>query len=510
MKPTVTCWLPLILMLLACSKEKNDSGELDLVGKRTSTANPSNASKSSWPKARVYNTFAVDLIQDLVFRYQRDGWTLTTPRAHVNLDKLRKGGLGFVLSAIPLSPEVTAQRDLDRALSAMDALVTDAGGQLEMVTSFEEAKRVSGEGRIPMGLMMEGADPLIKDPDRLVDLKKRGLALVGLVGGRNNGFADAAVSPRDPGGLTEKGRLFVETCRDAGILVDLTHASPATFWDTLAKLSGRVVVSHTAARALMDHPRNLNDLQMIALSRYGGVMGLIFNPEFLKMSGSASIDDVVEHIMYIKAIGAIDALALGTDYGGIHPPRGLEDVSRLPRLAEALQAQGLSVGEIEGIFGDNVARLFEETSRKYGEVRLTEDEILRPVTAECESVIGEFSGSLPASCDRFVRASGAVIPPASKLKVRIRDMAMTTVQLELFGEPGVPWQAEGQNLEGKILFHRFVKLDDEGKGTMSLPQNRNLTRMFFSPTRASALREVVVWGRPPDPPAPRRTEKRPR
>ena len=102
------------------------------------------------------------------------------------------------------------------------------------------------------------------------------------------------------------------------------------------------------------------------------------------------------------------------------------------------------------------------------------------------------------SCDRYLRNPGAVIPPASKLKVRVRDMAMTPVTLELFGEPDVPWQVEGQNLEGKILFHRFVKLDETGVGSMSLPQNRNLTRMFFSPTRASALREVAVWGHKPE------------
>jgi hypothetical protein len=176
----------------------------------------------------------------------------------------------------------------------------------------------------------------------------------------------------------------------------------------------------------------------------------------------------------------------------------LEDVSRLLNLSEALEIQGLSVSEIKGVLGENAARLFEETSRQYGEVKLTEDEILRPVTADCESVIGEFDGSLAISCDRYLRKPGALIPPASKLKVRIRDMAMTPVTLELFGEPEVPWQVEGQNLEGKILFHRFVKLDHTGNGSMSLPQDRNLTRMFFSPTRASALREVVVWGRKPE------------
>ena len=74
-------------------------------------------------------------------------------------------------------------------------------------------------------------------------------------------------------------------------------------------------------------------------------------------------------------------------------------------------------------------------------------------------------------------------------------MTLEPVQLELFGVPGTPWQVEGQNLEGKVLFNRIVALDDDGRGVLLLPSGRNLARLFFTPTRPSALREAVVWGR---------------
>jgi membrane dipeptidase len=442
--------------------------------------------------------FTVDLIQDLVFRKRRDGWSLTSPGAHVNVDKLRRGGVDLVLSAIPLEPGKPAKRSLESGLKTMEALVTETGGRVELVNGFQAARAAAKSGKTAMMLLMEGADVFQSQPELLLDLKRRGLAVVGILGGRNNAFADTAVSPRDPGGLTTKGRAFLSTLRDAGIAVDLTHASRRAFWDALVAQSGALMVSHTAARALMDHPRNLNDVQIIALTRYGGIMGLLFNPEFLSPTQGGSMEDVIRHIMHVKAIGAIGALALGTDYGGIRPPRGLDDVSQLPRLRQALGRQGLSGEEVAGLFGENAARFFAELTRSFGAVKHREDQILRPIAIECDVVMGESEGLAAPACNGYLTDSGAAIPPASRHRVRLKDMALNPVTLEIFGESSVPWQVEGQNLEGKILFHRIMQLDDQGSGSISLPYDRNLTRIFFSPTRKSALKEVVVWGRRPD------------
>ncbi|MCP4680679.1 MAG: amidohydrolase family protein [Deltaproteobacteria bacterium] len=453
-------------------------------------------SKPSVPKDVSKKVLVVDLIEDLVFRKERDGWTLTTPEAHVNVEKLKTGGVDLFVSAIPGTTGERAWQFLERALKMNDKLVAGAGGTVKLVSSFKAAREARTRGIIPMLVLLEGADVLVGRLDRLPDLRRRGLAIVGLVSGRNNAFAHAWSTSDSRSGLTEKGRELLEACRDNDIVVDLTHASQKTFWDVLVEQAGMVVISHTAVRTLRDHGRNLDDLQILALARYGGVMGLVFNPDFLKPgeSATATLDDVVEHVMYVRAIGAVGAIALGTDYGGVRPPAGLEDVSRLPVLKEALKRQGLGDSEIAAIMGGNAVRLFEEVERERGAVRLTRDEILRPVALECDAVVGEYDGYPGLVCDKQLLDRGPTLPPASRQKIRLKDMSLSPVRLELFGEPGTPWQIEGQNLAGKILFTRVVALDGNGTGELSLPSRRNLTRLFCSPTRSSHLREAVVWG----------------
>jgi hypothetical protein len=316
------------------------------------------------------------------------------------------------------------------------------------------------------------------------------------VSNRSNRFADTAISAAEEGGLTPSGLEFLRICRDLGLVVDLTHASPDTFWDVLKVQAGTALVSHTAARALRDHPRNLNDLQIVALRRYGGLMGLVFNPDFLRSGteGRASLDDVVAHIMHVKRLGSIESLALGTDFNGIHPPVGLADISKLPALQQALKQQGLTDGEIDGFMGGNARRILEESERSHGSVKFVEDEILRPIDIECDVVIGEHEGTASLACNKYLLDNGPVLPPQSRHKTRIRDMTRRPARLELFGEPSTPWQVEGQNLAGRTLFNRIVALDEAGRGQLSLPADRNLTRLFCSPTRTSSLHEIVVWG----------------
>jgi hypothetical protein len=168
----------------------------------------------------------------------------------------------------------------------------------------------------------------------------------------------------------------------------------------------------------------------------------------------------------------------------------------LDRLFDALIEHGLNGDEVKGIAGLNATRFFDEIHREFGAVAHTEDEMLRPIAVECDSISGESSGVPGAVCDHFVLRQGVTLPPTSRQRIRLKDVVSVPKTLEIFGEPDVPWQVEGQNLAGKILFHRFVQLDGRGVGTMSLPQNRGLTRLFLSPTRKSELKETVVWGRP--------------
>jgi len=385
-----------------------------------------------------------------------------------------------------------------------DELVAAVGPQRFYITSdtngwlLDEARAARAKGVIPFVLMAEGADGLVgAPPERLAELRRRGLLVVGITGPQGNAFADSGASPRsEGGGLTEKGAGLVASCRDDGVLVDLTHASPAAFWDVIVEQGSLAAVTHTAARALREHSRNLDDLQIIALSRSGGVMGLVFNPELIKPEQpETGVADLMDHVAHVRRLGALDALALGTDYGGIRPPGGLEDVSTLPRVTEALLAAGLSRDEVLGVLGGNAAALLEAVEARQGAAEAGREEPLRPIMVECEAVIGESEGAALRACDGYVVAPGPTLGPATRQRLRLVEVARTPVKVEIFGEAGTPWQVEAQDLGGKVLMRRVVALDRDGVGSLPLPSERGLVRVFLSPTRRSVLREAVVWGR---------------
>lgn len=475
--------------------------KLDLVGTRAAPSpGPERPAPSGTPWIGAHReALVVDLIQDFVFRKRRDGWTLSTPAAHTSLDRQAAGGIDLVLAALPggASPDPAAALEAD--LADMEALVADSGGRAAIVRGLAAARAAREEGALPILLLLEGADAVpARDPSpALARLRERGVFAVGIVGERGNAFADSAASPGDPGGLTDRGAALVRACREKGMLVDLTHASRRAFWDALAGENAIVSVTHTAARSLREHARNLDDLQILALSRSGGVMGLVFNPDFLRAGdpAGASVDDVVAHASHVRRLGALSALALGTDFGGIVPPAGLADVSALPSLTERLWREGFAREEIDGILGGNALRVLEAVEAGQGAAESSAREPVRPIGAECDSVSGDHAGEPAGACDGTVLSGGPRLAASSVLRVRLREMAYSPKSIELFGEAGTPWQVEGQDLDGRVLLRRIVALGADGRGELPLPKDRNLTRLFLSPTRESALREAVVWGR---------------
>jgi len=473
--------------------------ELDLVGAADSSGAKKEAAAPAANAPAVHaSAFVVDLIQDFVFRKRRDGWTLLSPEAHTSLARERAGGVDLVLAALPGGASAEP-RALEDDLAQMEALVRETGGKAAIAKSLAEARSLRDKGALPIMLLLEGADAiaggdLAAELDRLAG---RGVAAVGIVGERANAFADPASSPGDPGGLTARGAELVRLCREKGLLADLTHASPQAFWDALVRENTLVAVTHTAAAALRDHPRNLTDLQILGLARGGGVMGLIFNPDFLKAGdpAAATLDDVVAHAGHVKKLGALPALALGTDFGGVNPPAGLEHAGKLPALTARLVEEGWTAEEISAALGGNAVRALEAAEAGQGAAEASQRTAFRPVPLECDAVSGEFSGELATACDGAVLAAGPKLAASSAQRLRLKDARLTPVKLELFGEPGTPWQIEAQDLSGKVLVRRIVALDGAGRGELPLPEKRNLARLFVSPTRASVLNEAVVWGR---------------
>ncbi len=183
-----------------------------------------------------------------------------------------------------------------------------------------------------------------------------------------NGKPGCAAKPDMENGLKETGIAFVEEMERLGILVDISHLNDAGIWDVFRYVKGPVIASHSNARSLCPQLRNLTDDMIRTIGEKGGVIGVNFFAGFLnqsktldrKMELSASAEDIVRHMEYLKQVGGIDCVGLGTDFDGISGYVEVEHAGKMEILANAMSRHGFSVGEIEKIMGENVLRVFRE------------------------------------------------------------------------------------------------------------------------------------------------------
>lgn len=164
----------------------------------------------------------------------------------------------------------------------------------------------------------------------------------------------------DQNGLTEFGIEFVKECERLGIIIDVSHLSDAGFYDVLKYTSQPFVASHSNARGLCDHARNMNDDMIIQLAKRGGVMGINFAADFLDEHDHMSrVSSMVKHIEYIRDLAGIDCIGLGSDFDGIDQNLEIKNASYMPMLYHALQEAHFSEEDIEKIFYKNVLRVYK-------------------------------------------------------------------------------------------------------------------------------------------------------
>ena len=149
-----------------------------------------------------------------------------------------------------------------------------------------------------------------------------------------------------------------------GIMVDLSHASEKSFYDALEVSSVPIVCSHSSARALCDHPRNLTDEQMRALAAHGGVAQTTIYHGFLKSDAEATILDVIAHLEHAIKVMGIDYVGLGTDFDGDGGVRGLADASELINFTRQLLARRYSERDIQKIWGGNFLRVMAQVQKE--------------------------------------------------------------------------------------------------------------------------------------------------
>ncbi len=162
-------------------------------------------------------------------------------------------------------------------------------------------------------------------------------------------------------GLSDFGIQYIKECERLGIIIDVSHLSDAGFYDVLKETTMPFVASHSNARGVCDHARNMSDDMILKLKERGGVMGINFAAGFLSEETKRSrIDDMVKHILYIKDLAGIEVIGLGSDFDGIPQNLELKDASMMPLLVDALKEAGLSHQEIECICYKNVLNLYKK------------------------------------------------------------------------------------------------------------------------------------------------------
>jgi microsomal dipeptidase-like Zn-dependent dipeptidase len=188
----------------------------------------------------------------------------------------------------------------------------------------------------------------------------RGIVYMTLCHNGDNEICDSAKGTKTHGGVSDFGREVIAEMNRLGILVDLSHAAESSFYDALELSRVPIVCSHSSARALCDHPRNLTDDQMRALAAKGGVAQTTIYHGFLRQHGEANILDVMAHLEHAIEVMGIDHVGLGTDFDGDGGVRGLASSSDLLQFTIQLLARRYSEADIQKIWGGNFLRVMAQ------------------------------------------------------------------------------------------------------------------------------------------------------
>ncbi|MEX0893243.1 MAG: dipeptidase [Gemmatimonadota bacterium] len=287
----------------------------------------------------------------------------TTP-GHTDIARLRAGMVGaqFWSVYIPYSAVEEgaarvqleqidiAQRVFERYPDVFqEALTPDAA-----VAAFES-------GRIASVMGMEGGHAIENSLGALRAFHRLGARYLTLTHSSNIDWADSCCEPAEHGGLTEFGKEVVREMNRLGMLVDLSHVSPETMHDALDVTEAPVIFSHSSARGVTDHDRNVPDDVLRRLPTTDGVVMITFVPSFITTELPATIGDVIAHIEHVRDVAGMDHVGIGADYDGISStPEGLEDVSTYPVLFAELARRGWSEGELRQLAGENVLRVWRK------------------------------------------------------------------------------------------------------------------------------------------------------
>jgi len=348
---------------------------------------------------------AVDLGHDLVH---------ANPSGFMDLERMKIGNMTAAFFAVCVDynniRRGTGRQRQDALLHAVLELCRNNPDKIGLAKTAADVRKLAGEGKLAAILSVEGAQAIEERLDLLPELWEHGVRSIALAHFTSNGWADSSADRRRHGGLSALGRQAVKELNRLGMIIDVSHISDEGFWQVLDASIAPVFASHSSARALHDHPRNLSDDMIRAIRDKDGIVGITWFPEYcsaahqhaievkarsidLKALGfesggpgmpaiatlmrscgadmhakynvlmteglpMPSVGTIVEHVSYVANLIGADRVCLGSDHGAVRfDVPGFEDCTKFPVVTQALKDRGFSDSDVRNVLGENVLRL---------------------------------------------------------------------------------------------------------------------------------------------------------
>jgi membrane dipeptidase len=385
---------------------------------QTPIGNRQSMTKQPDPIAVHNSAIVIDTHADTPQRFVDERWNFTDPLngGMLNYDSAKKGNLDAQFFSIWVDPnQYSANASAHRTLTLIDATleqVRRAPDKLQFCTSADDIIAAHKNGKFAVLMGIEGGHSIENSLAVLRDYYRLGVRYMTLTWSNTNGWADSSGDIDDPkvhhhDGLTPFGKQVVQEMNRLGMMVDISHVSDKTFWDTIATTRTPVIASHSSARALTHAERNMTDEMLIAMKKNNGVVMVNFFPafidekwreawnaqaperkkaqqameadykskglpvpynasdkidrEFAARIGRAPFDSLIAHFDHVIKVAGIDHVGIGTDFDGIPvPPAGIDSAADLPKVTVALMARGYTAEDMKKLLGGNLLRVFRD------------------------------------------------------------------------------------------------------------------------------------------------------
>lgn len=320
----------------------------------------------------------LDTHVDIPLNFATSEFVPASAEAQVNLRNMRSGGLdaAFFIVYTGQTPRddtgyAAAKADAAAKFSAIHRMVElQNAGEIALATTAADVRNLQAEGKLIALIGMENGYVIGQDLSLLERYRELGARYLTLVHNGHNDIGDSAQpqarladSPEEHGGLSAFGRDVVRELNRLGILVDISHVSRQTMLDATQLSSAPVIASHSGVKAVFDHPRNMDDEQLLALKQNGGVVQIVAFDAYLKQGGGASVSDFVDHIDHAVRLIGVEHVGISSDFGGGGGIQGWSNAGETFNVTLELVRRGYSEEDIARIWSGNTLRILEAAER---------------------------------------------------------------------------------------------------------------------------------------------------